>query len=752
MPPSGIFILDTILTGVSAWLVVCACGHARRGGLEAVLAWLWVSVAWIAAAGVVLGEIGQLHGRGFLLAHVVGLAVIGLARRRHFRADWAALTALGAPRYDHAPPLPGERVVRIALLAILAGLLVLAALAEPVVYDALTYRLPRIGAWLQDQRIHLLAATDPRLNYMPVAPDLVMVWLMTPTAAGYQGSILAQAIGGVLTLGATVGLARQTGLNRRAAWLAGALLLGMANVVVQFTSAHTDLFTTGIWAGAIYLWLCQLQRGEGSLLGGVGAGLALGSKGTIIYFAPGALLWVVWLAWKHPLPVRRWLLTVLAALVSGAFFTGPVFVRNLEAYGGLFGPKEYVQMHHQGAASASDWVRKIGLNLGASLTQLAEPNSQPLVLREAVRPLDLALAESFPEKDEFMFESASRRGTLVELARRADPDADAVSFGLIAAGLFLAGTIFALARRREKAAPLILVWSAGVVVFLVFFHVMQQWHPYGFRYFVLAAPWVAVVAAWGIEQASPRLRPGLWTLALLGSANVLSVVTMRTAQAGWRAITEPARSRGYFVAQHWRDWSANLDARSETTVVALPANMPLAAFYRGEPRRMVNLRPVPDAAVATAEEFVRPFPGWVIVPLGQFLGREGRVMASTWLFQGDENSHFSLAAYRRLAPNEKPPSILYRTRRSVVATGIEHSLLVKTWDASPVRLRLRNPAGQPRAFRLLAPGVDRRGELAAGLELVIELALPANAVAEVNLVFAASADASIPEATWELVR
>ena len=70
---------------------------------------------------------------------------------------------------------------------------------------------------------------------------------------------------------------------------------------------------------------------------------------------------------------------------------------------------------------------------------------------------------------------------LTAVLKRREPDADFTSFGMLTPGLFIFGTVVALRRWREPTARLVLGWSAGVLVFLVFFHAMQQWHPYGFR-------------------------------------------------------------------------------------------------------------------------------------------------------------------------------------------------------------------------------------------------------------------------------
>ena len=338
MPPLGIFLADTVVTGAAAWLIVRATRHSGYGFLEAFLAWAWACVALIAGAGVILGLVGGFGAWGFLALHGAVFALLGGARRRQFASDLAAAVDLARQFRSVFETRGPARLLALALLTVLAALTIIAASAESAVVDALTYHLPRIGHWLQAGEIGIIPGPDTRLNFVAVLPDIVMAWLVGASREGYGLLVLAQAIGGIMAVGATVGLARQTGLGRSASILAGALLLGMGNVVAQFTAAQTDLFTAGVFAVAFYLWLAALRRGEASVLGALGAGLALGAKGTLFYLAPGALLWVGWLIWQHRLPWAGWRRTLLAAALGLGLFAAPAFLRNWRAYGDPLGP------------------------------------------------------------------------------------------------------------------------------------------------------------------------------------------------------------------------------------------------------------------------------------------------------------------------------------------------------------------------------------------------------------------------------
>lgn len=736
---TGILILTAHAAVVlaAAWLLARSFLSAAAGDLEKWLAWGWSFVALIASAGVVLGAIGVLGAGGFWVADIAVLLALALWRRPRLGADWAALRSLGRNLQDFFRTGGTEAGLALLLLGLLGSLLGLSLWAEPVVYDALTYRLPRIAQWLQDGHVGVVTADEPRINYMPVVPDLVMAWFIAGKSSGYQFGAVAQLLGGLLTVGATIGLARLTGLGRGAAIGAGLLLFGMANVVPQFTSAHTDLFTTGVFAAAFYLWLAALRRGEGSVSGGLGAGLALGSKGTLFYLAPGALGWVAWLAWRYPLPLRAWSRTVLAAVLAAAFFAGPVFVRNWRTYGGLFGPTEHVQMHHGAAEGVAGNLEKLRLNLRASFAQVLEPNSQPPWWRAPIRALGRALSDDLPEHDGHTLEGLNRRTTLLMIMDRTEPDADATSFGALTLTFFALGGITALVASRRTGARLVAVWGAGVVVFLVFFHAMQQWHPYGFRYFVLVAPWLAVVAAWWLDGLPRPLRLVLWGIAGLNCAVIAWSGTMRTFQSGWRAINEPEHARGYYVYRQWAGWSATLDGSAEALRVALPDRRPLAAFYRQPGQRPTLLRHQPAATAGSAAEFAGAEEGWVIVPAAQFIGREGSVMARCWLFEGDEQSPFSLAAYRQRPAGEIPPPVLYRARPTFAGNEVRWDLLVKAWAQPAVRLRFRNPGPTVWTYRISIAGGHTGGELPGGPPQMVTLQLPANEVSQVLVDFRA---------------
>ena len=639
------FGLDTLLTTGAAWLLMRTI-LPGGGVLERLLGWGLALLLIVVASGEVLSWGGALGANGFLAAHAVAFFALAMGRRKSLAADKRARRELEREVAAHFRGRDAAAWIALSLLLIFATLVVLAALGQPVVYDALTYRLSRIGLWLQDGRIAHFATDDARLNYMPVAPDLVMAWLLGAHGNGFQWTALAQTFGGGLLLGATAGLARCTGLSRAASLGAAALLFGMANVVPQFTSAGTDLFTAGVSASSFYLWLTALRRGETSLLAGAGVALALGAKGTLFYLVPGALLWVCCLGWRQRAP---WRATLLGGALAALLLVVPGLARNWQSYHSLLGPVESVRQQHGGELSGSAHLRKLRLNLATTLAQLFEPNAQPPGWQTGSLRIAESLAARLPAADKYSFDELDRRANVQKVLRLPEPDADVASCGVLSVALLAAGFFGALFNRRREGAGTVLVWSAGVGLFVLTLYALLQWHPYSFRFWLLVAPWMTVVAAWGLESLPGLARKAGWMLAVVCSATIFWNSTLHTYQAGWPAAAHPERGLSFTVFSQVRQWTRSLEPTSAPLRVALPVNQPLAAFVRVGDGRRVELQRL-SALPATAEAAVQNLDGWLVVPVRQFAGREGRVEKRPWLFFGDAASPFSLVAYRRLRP------------------------------------------------------------------------------------------------------
>jgi hypothetical protein len=267
-----------------------------------------------------------------------------------------------------------------------------------------------------------------------------------------------------------------------------------------------------------------------------------------------------------------------------------------------------------------------------------------------------------------------------------------------------------------------------VLAFILVLHGRLQWHPFLFRFVVLVAPWLVVIAAWTLHALPRPLRLAGWFVAAATSVHGFFAGNFETYQAGWPAMSRPGQSIGYHVYQRWRTFADELDSTAGPLRPHLPVNQLPAAFYRrtslqsAAPGRLSQL----GSKQSRAEDHVGPGDGWLVVPATSFIGREGNVVAKTTLFDGDEKNPFSLAAYRALQPGERPPPVVYRNRINR-ATGRPHrELLVRTWNDAPLRLELVNSQAAPQDYEIRGPLGSAKGRIEAHARQEVEIRIPAN--------------------------
>ena len=117
-----------------------------------------IYVAWCQASGWLLSAIGSLNTTGYLAASPV---LLGLALWFWTATRPAAAKRLSFPKWlRRIKTSPSLAAWCVVTLLILLG----AVINPPSNYDGLTYRLPKLLYWLQENRWHWIDALDFRLN------------------------------------------------------------------------------------------------------------------------------------------------------------------------------------------------------------------------------------------------------------------------------------------------------------------------------------------------------------------------------------------------------------------------------------------------------------------------------------------------------------------------------------------------------------------------------------------------------------
>ncbi len=538
-----------------------------------------IALAQICAVTLALGYTGLLSSPAIVAAH----GMVWLGTRLALRAPVPGARPGGEARLRaRARPV---HVLAAGLALVLVMVALTGTVSEDLVHDSLSYRMSRIGYWLQEGSVRHFPTNETRQSFSAINVDLVMLWLSHPFAVGFPLVTLAQAWGGTLLLLATWGAASSMGLRRWARLGSVLLVLGMPCVFVQIMTSHNDLLTAGLFAAFAYLWLVARETGRWVWPAALALALSIGAKGTVFYMIPAvALLAVVAALSGRPAAAAHSRRLALAVAISLTVFAAPRYVENLLAYGDPFAPPEMYELNH-GPTRLRSVPEKAALNFASYVAQTLHPASNPAVLAPLVSPLFRGMVERLPERDLFSIATYPRRATLAGPLFR-DPlrTADTVSTGVLVPLLALVGTVLAgvgWMRGEKTSARLVVAGSVYVLGFLACFSGLYLWWPTSFRFFSLIAPFLALAGAWAMERLPPRARVAGWLVAAALSLSVCGEVYFGTVNAGFRAIPP--------VSVDWLFYSDLLAERAivsrldpgSTLGVSLPYNTVLAGFFRG---------------------------------------------------------------------------------------------------------------------------------------------------------------------------
>jgi hypothetical protein len=553
-----------------------------------------VALAQICAITLALGYSGLLSSSAIVAFHVA----LWLGTRYAVGSP-AGAEPRGARAWLEGRVQPAHAAA-VGLGLIVVSLALTGVFSENLVHDSLSYRVSRIGYWLQQASVRHFPTNESRQNFSAIDADLVMLWFTHPFASGFPLVTLAQSWGGALLLSSTWGAAASIGLGWRGRAGAALLVLGMPCVFVQFMTSQNDLVTAGLFSAFAYLWLRARATDDWPWPAGLALALAIGAKGTVFYVAPAAVLAALVAAGSLrglAVRVRR---HAVAFLVSLVLLAAPRYVENQLAYGNPFAPAEAYELNH-GPTGLATLPRKMALNTASYGAQALEPGSNPAVLAPLVRPLFRAIVERLPDGDPFSIAAYPRRTTLTALSLEPLRNADTVSTGVLAPLLAVLGAVIAgmgWAGRTPGEPRLVVAAAVCAAGFLACFSALYLWWPSSFRFSSLVAPFLALAAAWGLERLRARARALAWIVAAGLSVSLMAEVYLGTANAGWRTIP-PVEVRWLF----YRDLVAERAIvaalpPSSTLAVALPYNTVLAGFFWE--RQRVRVRFVTSEAVSRA--------------------------------------------------------------------------------------------------------------------------------------------------------
>lgn len=402
---TSLLVLVAALVVARPWRL----GRVHLDVLATGILWLALTTLLVQVAGLA----GLLARGPFLVLTLLGwMAVFWAARRGRLDAELDALARVaGAARRSllstirrpstlirHLREHPIDALFAVAVLFVAARLMVHVLLLPPYLWDGLSYHLPNVVEWLQNGRLVIFPTPVDRAFY-PANFELFQTYCVL----FLHHDVLVDAAGipfYLLSAAAVFSLARLLHLPPRTAFLAALAYALTPAVLTHATSGNNDLPIA-----LVFLFLVALSadyRERRDLLfvrlawGAVALALAVGTKLTIVFLAPGLVVLAAW-ATRGAAPATRNARPDLGAtsLVVGALglslLAGYWYLRNVLVFGNPIYPAGLSLFGHhlleagrgaaheqQGAIGFGAMVENFRLLLGGKILDAGEEFSYSL--------------------------------------------------------------------------------------------------------------------------------------------------------------------------------------------------------------------------------------------------------------------------------------------------------------------------------------------------------------------------------------
>jgi len=331
-------LVAALVTGLGCLLALWAILHADNGPHPIRRAFVSASIVIGVAIFAItegLSAIGGLNETGVLVAWLaLDLVLVGL----NLRLGWRKPVA----HFQKVRPTRVEAALVIACIIPVAITALIALVAAPNNWDAMTYHMARVGFWIQSGSVDYHAAINLNRDYQAPLASYAMLNLFLLGHGDQLVNLvdLASFVGCAVVASL---IAAQLGASRVGQGIAGLVVATLPMAILQATSSQNHI-VVAFWLlclASIVLALRDHAGWRGMTEAGLCLGLAVATKGSAYAFAGPFVLWAGVIA------LRRF---GLAAVPRGAVMAAlalalnlPTFVRNLAVFGQPLGPSGEIQ-------------------------------------------------------------------------------------------------------------------------------------------------------------------------------------------------------------------------------------------------------------------------------------------------------------------------------------------------------------------------------------------------------------------------
>jgi len=251
----------------------------------------------------------------------------------------------------------------IFLVLVITG--VTAIVAAPNNWDSMTYHLPRVMHWIQNQSVAHYPTHILRQLYQPPGSEFLILHFQILVGNDRFVNMVQwfSLLGSIITVSL---IAAELGASRLGQILSGFITAVIPMAVLQSSSTQNDLIA-GFWLSAAVYFLIRLLKNEAGFFDRAGAGCTLGlallTKGTIYVFL---LPWLGAFFLYSFLKRRKYFLRDLIVIaVCCLLINIGHYVRNVQTFGKPLssGSEHYTNEGDLAGALISNPVRNLSVHL-----------------------------------------------------------------------------------------------------------------------------------------------------------------------------------------------------------------------------------------------------------------------------------------------------------------------------------------------------------------------------------------------------
>ena len=367
----------------------------------------------------------------------------------------------------------------LSLFVILLMTFLIALIYPPNTPDSMTYHMPRVMHWIQNQNVDFYPTSTTRQLFMSPFSEYVILHLQLIA----NGDRLANLVQWFSMIGSLIGvslIAREFGGNTKSQIFSALFCATIPMGILQSNSTQTD-YVVSFWIVIlVYFLLCYVHRRSAAYIYGFAVALSLGilTKQTVYIFALPFCIWLLINVIKKK-PYHFLHLLIIPLIIVLLNFGQ--FTRNINLYGNPIGIHQ--DNAHTSITNEAVDLPSISSNVVKNLSfNLTVPNSRiNEMTRNTIVAIHDYLGTSVNDK-KTSFEKFWIHFSLYESTA-----SNTLHFLIIIFIIFLM-----IARRFFDTS----VWTyvGSIAAGFLFFSIVLKWQPWGNRLilplFILFAPFV----------------------------------------------------------------------------------------------------------------------------------------------------------------------------------------------------------------------------------------------------------------------